>query len=54
MTTVLLLLSLGQSTGQWGKGLLLACAAVASGCASLPPAPGRGAPLRYTPPGASH
>jgi len=35
------------------RGLLLACAVLASGCASLPPAPGRGAPLRYTPPGAT-
>ena len=51
MTTVLLLLPLGQPTGQWWKGLLLACAVLASGCASLPPAPGRGAPLRYTPHG---
>ena len=35
------------------RALLLACAVLASGCASLPPPPGRGAPLRYTPPGAT-
>jgi len=32
------------------RGLLLACAVLTSGCASLPPPPGRGANLRYTPP----
>ena len=32
------------------RGLLLACAVLTSGCASLPPQPGRGAHLRYTPP----
>ncbi|HEX8699968.1 MAG TPA: DUF2380 domain-containing protein [Myxococcaceae bacterium] len=51
---LLLLLLLAQAVGRRpGRGLLLACAVLSSGCASLPPPPERGAPLRYTPPGAT-